>query len=112
MVFRHELTHTGSKEQKCFCFDVFGNVKVFFHKSLVFLLKIPMNKLLGLKIIAQPSAPKYRSRQTNANNYLTHEAWDNSVERGIFVTKSLFVGAKSSEIFCCLWDYISSELRK
>ena len=41
---------------------------------------------------------------------LTHEPWNNAMKFTSFEAKALFTGAKGSEVLCCLWDNIRTQL--
>ena len=41
---------------------------------------------------------------------LAHEARNNSVKAGAFITKSFFPSAQSTKVFCRLWDFVCKQL--
>ena len=43
---------------------------------------------------------------------LAHEARNNSVKAGTFISKSLFPSAQSMKVFCCLWNFVCKQLEE
>lgn len=41
---------------------------------------------------------------------LAHESWNDSVEGGTLISKSLLSSAQSTEVFCCLWNFVCKQL--
>ena len=41
---------------------------------------------------------------------LAHKSQNNSVKAGAFITKSFLLGAQSTKVFCCLWDFVYKQL--
>jgi hypothetical protein len=41
---------------------------------------------------------------------LAHESWDNSVKAGTLITKFCLSSAHSTEVFCCLWNFVCKQL--
>lgn len=42
---------------------------------------------------------------------LAHEIWDHPMEAASFVAEALLTSTEGSEIFCCLWHDIASQLK-
>ena len=41
---------------------------------------------------------------------LAHESWSNSVKGGSLIDKSFLSRAQSTEVFCCLWNFVCKQL--
>ena len=41
---------------------------------------------------------------------LAHKSWNYSVKAGTFITKSFLPSAQSTEVFCCLWNFVCKQL--
>lgn len=40
------------------------------------------------------------------------KSWNYSVKAGTFITKSFLSSAQSTKVFCCLWNFVSKQLKR